>query len=110
VKRGEVWIAAAGSGYAGKPRPVAVIQDDRFDATDSVTICAFTTDATDAPLIRLAVAPTSQNGLRDTSSLMVDKITTVRRSKLGERIGRLSNEDLVRLDRAIVVFLGLAGS
>jgi len=110
MKRGEVWTAAAGSGYAGKPRPVAVIQDDRFDATDSVTICAFTTDATDAPLIRLAVAPTSLNGLRDTSSLMVDMITTVRRSKLGERIGRLSNEDLVRLDRGIVVFLGLAGS
>jgi mRNA interferase MazF len=110
VTRGEIWTAAAGSGYAGKPRPAVVIQDNRFDATDSVTICAFTTDPTEAPLFRLVVEPSSLNGLHDVSSLMVDKIATVRRSKLGERVGRLSSEDMVRLDRAIVVFLGLAGS
>jgi mRNA interferase MazF len=110
LKRGEVWTAAAGSGYAGKPRPVAVIQDDRFDATDSVTICAFTTDATEAPLMRLLVEPSPENGLHGPSSLMVDKITTVRRSKLGERIGRLSNEDMVRVDRTVVLLLGLAGA
>ena len=110
MNRGEVWTAAAGSGYAGKPRPVVVVQDDRFDGTDSVIICAFTTDLTEAPLFRLPVEPSPQNGLRDVSSLMVDKITTVRRSKLGERTGRLSSEDMVRLDRALVVFLGLAGS
>ena len=75
-----------------------MIQDDRFYVIDSVTICAFTMDSTDAPLIRLAVAPSSQNGLRDTSSLMVDKITTVRRSKLGERIGWL---DGVQADRPV---------
>jgi mRNA interferase MazF len=109
VSRGEIWTAAAGSGYAGKPRPVVIVQDARFDATDSVTICAFTTDPTEAPLLRLAVEPSSQNGLRETSSLMVDKITTVRRSKLGERVGRLASEDMVRLERALVVFLGLAG-
>ena len=110
MRRGEIWTAAAGTGYAGKPRPVAVIQDDRFDATDSVTVCALTTDPTEAPLLRLRVEPNPQNGLRLPASLMVDKITTVRRSKLGERVGRLSSEDMVRLDRAIVVFLGLAGS
>jgi mRNA interferase MazF len=110
VTRGEIWTAAAGSGYAGKPRPAVVIQDNRFDATDSMTICAFTTDPTEAPLFRLVVEPSSLNGLYDVSSLMVDKIATVRRSKLGERVGRLSSEDMVRLDRAIVVFLGLAGS
>jgi mRNA interferase MazF len=108
VRRGEIWTAAAGSGYAGKPRPVAIVQDDRFDATDSVTICAFTTDPTEAPLFRLRVEPTEQNGLNEPSSLMIDKPTTVRRVKLGERIGRLANEDMVRLDRAVVVFLGLA--
>lgn len=108
--RGEIWTAAAGSGFAGIPRPAVVIQDDRFDATDSVTICAFTTDPAEAPLFRLPVTPSPQNGLHDVSSLMVDKITTIRRSKLGERVGRLSSEDMVRLDRAIVVFLGLAGS
>jgi mRNA interferase MazF len=108
VRRGEVWTAAAGSGYAGKPRPVVIVQDDRFDATDSVTICAFTTDPTEAPLFRLLVAPTEQNGLNEPSGLMIDKLTTVRRVKLGERIGRLADEDMVRLDRAVVVFLGLA--
>ncbi len=88
---------------------MVIIQDDRFDATDSVTVCAFTTDPTEAPLIRLPVVPDEQNGLREASSLMVDKITTVPRSKLGERIGRLHDQDVVRLARAVVVFFGLAG-
>jgi mRNA interferase MazF len=109
VNRGEVWTAAAGSGYPGKPRPVVIVQDDRLEATDSVTICAFTADPTEAPLLRLPIDPSPHNGLRDLSNLVVDKITTVRRSKLRERIGRLSSEDTVRLDRAIVVFIGLAG-
>lgn len=109
MRRGEVWTAAAGSGYAGKPRPVAIVQDDRFDASDSVTVCAFTTDPTEAPLFRLLVEVSEQNGLHEPSSLMIDKLTTVRRAKLGERIGRLADEDMVRLDRAVVVFLGLAG-
>jgi mRNA interferase MazF len=109
VRRGEIWTAAAGSGYVGKPRPVVIIQDDRFDATASITVCAFTTDTTDAPLFRLHVLPDDTNGIRDASRLMVDKITTIPKAKLGERVGRLSDEDMVRLDRAIVVFLGLAG-
>ena len=110
MRRAEIWTAAAGSGYTGKPRPVVIIQDDRFDATGSVTVCAFTTDPTEAPLIRLPVDPDDHNGLRETSSLMVDKITTVPRSKLGEHTGRLTDQDMVRLGRAIVVFFGLAGS
>jgi mRNA interferase MazF len=110
VTRGEIWTTAGGSGYAGKPRPAVVIQDDRFDATDSVTICSFTSDPSDAPLFRLPITPSHGNGLHNASSLMVDKITTIRRTKLGKRVGRLSNEDILRLNRAIVVFLGLAGS
>ena len=110
MRRAEIWTAAAGSGYAGKPRPVVIIQDDRFDATDSVTVCAFTTDPTEAPLIRLPVAPDDQNGLQEASSLMVDKVTTMPRSKLGERIGRLSDQDMTRFGRAVVVFFGLAGN
>lgn len=109
MRRGEIWSAAGGSGYAGKPRPVVIIQDDRFDATESVTMCAFTTDPTDAPLIRLPVEPDEVNGLRDRSSLMVDKVTTVPRSKLGQRVGRLGDDDMVRLGRAVIVFFGLAG-
>ena len=110
MRRGEIWTAAGGSGYAGKARPVLILQDDRFDATQSITICAFTTDATEAPLIRLPVEPDEMNGLRAPSRLMVDKLTTVPRSKLGEQLGRLSDEDMVRLGRAVIVFLGLAGS
>lgn len=110
MRRAEIWTAAAGSGYAGKPRPVVIVQDDRFDATDSVTVCAFTTDPTEAPLIRLPITPGDQNGLQEVSSLMVDKVTTVPRSKLGERIGRLADQDMVRFGRAVVVFFGLAGN
>lgn len=110
MKRGEVWTVSGGKDYAGKPRPVVILQDDSFDATDSVTICAFTTDPSEAPLFRLAVEPNERNGLRSSSRLMVDKITTVPRSKVGERIGRLDDEDLVRLNQAAMVFLGLAVS
>ncbi len=88
---------------------MAIVQDDRFDATDSVTVCAFTTDPTEAPLFRLRVDADEVNGLRESCSLMVDKITTIPRSKLGERVGRLDDEQMVRLGRAILVFFGLAG-
>ncbi|HLB06444.1 MAG TPA: type II toxin-antitoxin system PemK/MazF family toxin, partial [Alphaproteobacteria bacterium] len=74
----------------------------------SVTICVFTTDETEAPLFRLLVTPSERNGLRLASRLMVDKLTTVSKGRLGERIGRLDDEDVVRLNRAILVFLGLA--
>jgi mRNA interferase MazF len=110
MKRGEIWTAAAGTGYAGKPRPVAILQDDRFDATDSITIVAFTTDPTDAPLFRLLVEPNETNRLRAPCRLMVDKITTIPKAKLGTRVGRLSDEDLLRLNRAVLVFLGMAST
>jgi hypothetical protein len=69
VKRGEVWTAAGDKDYAGKPRPIVIVQDDRFDATTSITICAFTSDPTDAPLFRLAVEPSEANGLETVSRL-----------------------------------------
>ncbi len=108
MKRGEIWSVAARGAYTGKPRPAVILQDDRFDGTASVTICALTTDPTAAPLIRLPVAADQLNGLDRPSQLMVDKLTTVPRTSLGERIGRLGDEDITRLDRAIVVFLGVA--
>ncbi len=110
MKRGEIWTASAGSGYVGKPRPVVIVQDDRFDATASVTVCAFTTDPTDAPLIRLLIEADKTTGIRESSRLMVDKITTIPRSKLGERVGELNDDDMIRLSLALVVFLGLAGT
>ena len=109
MKRGEVWTAAGGPDYAGKPRPVVIVQDDNFDETASITICGFTSDETDAPLFRLPIAPSAANGLDQPSRLMADKVTTMPKAKLGRRIGRLSSADTVRLNRAIALFLGLAG-
>jgi mRNA interferase MazF len=110
VKRGEIWTVAGGKEYAGKPRPVVIVQDDSFDATDSITIRAFTTDETDAPLFRLPVQPNERNGLRARCCLMVDKIATVPKTKIGARAGRLDDEDILRLNQAVLVFLGLAVS
>jgi len=76
--------------------------------TGSVTVCAFTTDPTDAPLFRLPIEPSEGNGLRAVCRLMVDKITTVPRAKIGARVGRLADEDLVRLNRTVLVLLGIA--
>jgi len=110
MRRGDIHTVAGGKDYAGKPRPAVIVQDDSFDATESVTICAFTTDPTEAPLFRLRVEPNELNGLLGTCRLMVDKITTVPKAKIGARIGRLDDEDILRLSRAILVFLGLAVS
>jgi len=110
MRRGDIWTVSGGRDYAGKPRPVVIVQEDSFDATDSITISAFTSDPTEAPLFRLPVEPNERNGLRSSSRLMVDKITTVPKPKVGERIGRLDDEDIVRLNQAVMVFLGLAVS
>ncbi|WP_159011348.1 type II toxin-antitoxin system PemK/MazF family toxin [Bradyrhizobium sp. S69] len=110
MRRGDVWTVAGGKGYAGKARPVVILQDDSFDGTESITICAFTTDDTDAPLFRLPVEPNERNGLRAPCRLMVDKVTTVPKSKVGAHIGRLDDEDVLRLNQAVLVFLGLATS
>jgi mRNA interferase MazF len=110
MRRGEIWTVSGGKDFAGKPRPAVILQDDRFDGTASITICAFTTDETEAPLFRLPVEPNERNGLRATWRLMVDKITTVPKSRIGKRVGSLQEEDILRLNRAVFVFLGLAVS
>jgi mRNA interferase MazF len=108
VKRGEIWTVAGGKDYAGKPRPAVILQDDRFSGTESITICAFTSEAIEAPLFRLRVEPNDSNGLRTVCRLMVDKLTTVPKSKMRVRIGRLADDDMFRLTRAVLVFLGIA--
>lgn len=109
MKRGEIWTVASGGGYLAKPRPVAIVQDNRFDATESVTVCALTTDPTEAPLFRLVLRPSVANGLNEISSLMVDKITTIKRMQLGRLVGELGRDEVLQLDRAMMVFLGLGG-
>src|SRR5580698_2694440 len=108
MKRGEVWTVSAGGPYARKPRPAVSVQEDRFDSTSSITLCVFTADPTEAPLLRMLINPTDRNGLSGASRLMVDKVTTVPKARLGKRIGKLNDEDVVRLNRALTVFLGLA--
>ena len=109
MRRGEVWTAAGGQAYAGKPRPVVVLQDDRFDSTDSITICPLTTDSTSALLFRVPIEPSADNGLRQPSYAMADKIASIPKTRMRTLVGRLADDDVGRLNRAVLVFLGLAG-
>ncbi|TAK98839.1 MAG: type II toxin-antitoxin system PemK/MazF family toxin [Rhodospirillaceae bacterium] len=109
MRRGEIWTVAGAGGYAGKPRPVVIVQDNRFAETGSLTVCGFTTDPTDAPIFRISIAPSDRNGLRVPCQIMIDKIITVPKPRFGSYIGELEDDDIVRLNRAIVVFLGIAG-
>ena len=109
MRRGEIWTAAGGADDAGKPRPVVIVQDDDFDETASVTICPLATHGIDANLIRPNLAPSPENGLRQTSWAMADKVTTVARTRLGRRVGALTAAEMVPVSRALMVFLGLAG-
>ncbi|MGQ0677216.1 MAG: type II toxin-antitoxin system PemK/MazF family toxin [Rhodospirillales bacterium] len=108
MKRGEIWTVAGGPDFAGKPRPAVIVQADAADATRSVTLCPLTSDDTETQVTRVRVEPSAGNRLKFVSYLMTDKITTTYRSKLGRRIGRLDDGDILRLNKAIIVFLGLA--
>lgn len=99
-------VTVAGGVYASKPRPALIVQDDRFDATESVTVCPFTSQEVEAPLLRVPVAADEGNGLRNDSFLMVDRITTVRRSNVRAVVGRLEATTLVEFERRLLVFLG----
>lgn len=109
LKRGDLWTAAGCADYAGKLRPVVIVQDGQFDATDSVTVALCTSDPTDLPMFRVAIAPNAANGLREPTRVMADKISTMPRGKLGQRIGALGRRDLANVDQALRLFLGLAG-
>ncbi len=110
MKRCEIWTVAGGKDYAGKPRPVVIVQDDSFDATGSIAMCTFTTDEMHAPLLRLPVQPNKRKWTAAVCRLMLDTISTITKTKAGARIGRLDDEDIPRLNEAILVFLGLAVS
>ena len=109
MKRGEIWTASGGPDYAGKPRPVLVVQADDFPDTGSVTVCLLTTHAIDAPLFRIAIEPTADNGLNEPSFAMTDKITTLPRERLGKRLGAFKPSAMAPVNQAMLVFLGLAG-
>jgi mRNA interferase MazF len=105
MRRGDI-VTVAGGVYAGKPRPALIVQDDRFDATESLTVCPFTSTEVDAPLLRMSVTADEENGLDQDSFLMVDKTTTVRRTNTDRVIGRLEATTLVEFERRLLVFLG----
>ncbi len=108
MKRGEIWTVAGGAASAGKPRPAVIVQDDRFDANDSIIVCPLTTDPTAAPIFRLPIQPSKQSGLRSPCRMMVDKLTAVPRRRLGRPVGSLASDEVRALNRAIFVFLGLS--
>lgn len=108
MKRGEVWTVSGGPGYAGKPRPAVIVQDDAYAPTNSVAVCGLTHFVADSKNTRPRIEPSSDNGLNEPSWIMVDKITTVPRTRLGRRIGRLSGEEVAAVDQALLIFLGLA--
>ena len=105
MRRGDI-VTVAGGVYASKPRPALVVQDDRFDATDSLTVCPLTTTDVEAPLLRVAVPANAETCLSQDSYVMVDKITTVRRSNAHAGLVRLARTTLVAFERPILVLLG----
>ena len=107
MKRGDL-VTVAMSGDFGKPRPALVLQSDHFDATATVTVLLISSTLVDAPLIRLAVEPSAENGLRKPSQVMVDKAMTVRRDRVGAAFGRLEDDTMVAVNRSLALFLGFA--
>ncbi len=108
MRRGEIVIVSAPGDY-GKPRPAVIVQSDLYNDTHaSVVVCLLTSDVQDAPLFRVDIEPTSETGLERRSQVMVDKIVTMRRQRLGKRVGKVGDDTLTRIDRSLALFLGLA--
>ena len=107
MRRGDL-VTVALQGDLGKPRPALVIQSDLFDAHPSVAILPVTGELRNTPLFRIPVNPTEHNGLTKPSQVMVDKPQSVARKKVGSVIGRLDDETMLAVNRALAVFLGFA--
>ena len=106
MNRGELWTVSGGV-YAAKPRPAIIVQDDLFSATESVVVIPLTTTAVAGVAVTRIAVPTT-SGVTQASFAMIDKITTVRRSNLGARVGRVSTMLMAEIERSLMVFLGLA--
>ena len=108
MRRGDL-VTVALQGDYGKPRPALVIQSDVFPEARSRTVLPLTSAAADAPLIRMRVDPTPENGLRVPSWVMIDKVSTVPADKIGTPFGRLDDAAMIGVGRSLALFLGLAG-
>jgi mRNA interferase MazF len=107
IHRGDL-VTVAVSGDYGKPRPALVIQSDVFAEHPSVTVLLLTSELHDAPLLRVTVQPTPENGLTKPSQICVDKAIALPRARLGPRIGRLDDATLLTVTRLLALFLGIA--
>ena len=108
MRRGDVVVVAAAGGY-GKPRPAVIVQTDAFPENHaSVVVCRLTSELVDAPDFRVTIEPKPENGLRLKSQVMADKPVTIRRERIGQKFGRLGNQDMARLGIALAFVLGLA--
>jgi mRNA interferase MazF len=108
MQRGDV-VTVAAAGDDGKPRPAVIVQTDAFPKNHaSVVVCQLTSELADAPDFRVTVEPKPENGLRLRSQVMADKPATVRRERIGKKIGRLGNQDMARLGIALAFVFGLA--
>ena len=108
MRRGNLVTVAAKGDY-GKPRPAVVVQSDWLSDTESVLVCLMTHVLRDAPLFRLTVHPSADNGLREVTQIMADKVMAVRRDKCGQVIGRLDEETMAVLTRMLGLIMGIAG-
>lgn len=109
MRRGAIVTVAASGGYAGKPRPALVLQDDAFQGLASVTVCLLTSVDEGGTHLRIRIAPSSQNGLGSVSFAMVDKITTIPLAKVGSVIGMVDTATMRQITIATLLFLGLTG-
>jgi len=106
IVRGDV-VTVVLQGNYGKPRPAVVVQSNVFPDHSSLTICPLTSHLVDAPLFRINIAATAQNGLIQTSQIMIDKIVSVPKEKIGGRLGRLPNENILEINQALALWVGL---
>lgn len=108
MKRGDVVLVSAPGDY-GKPRPAVVVQSDFFNDTHaSIVVCLLSSDIQDAPLFRLAIQPSEQNGLKKASQIMIDKLVAMKRGKISSSIGHLDDDQMLAINRSLALFLGLA--
>lgn len=102
------FVTIAIQGDFGKPRPALVVQADQFDEHATVTVLLVSSMRVDAPLFRISVQPSEENGLQKPSQVMVDKAMTVKRDKLGQAFGRIDADAMIEVERCLAVFLGIA--
>lgn len=108
MRRGDI-VTVAAPGTSGKPRPAVVIQGDVLNQANprSTIVALMTSSLVDAPLLRLTVHPSSENGLKKVSQVQVNRILTLPMDKVGQRVGRLSDQERMALNRLLAIVVGL---